>query len=349
MIITTSSTIAGHEIINYLEPITSHLVAGTDVFSDMAAGFTDFFGGRSASYQKQISALYKDAITELKIKAIKLNAHAVIGLHIDLDEISGKGKSMFMITAIGSPVVFKADIKESFMQAEFVSLESITLLKQRHLIINKFSNTNSVIVQDEDWDFIINNSVEELLPNLVQRYSRLEESNPTTIKILDNISRLVETFENTDILYNLIESTESFKISHAYVSLINSNKLLNLNKVLSFLNSDNFDLKKIALSLVFTTKLFYNRDDINVYQNIKTKIEEAFPARGKIVFKKSLLSKEKEMWECECGRVNELNTSCSECAKNIYGFLSSERKPADAIEKINEQVALINEALHIEK
>ena len=84
------------KIESYLGPISAHIVAGTGFFSDFTAGFSDIFGGRSQSYQKQLSAINEEAVELLKKKAILLGGTAIVGLHIDHDEISGKAKQMFM-------------------------------------------------------------------------------------------------------------------------------------------------------------------------------------------------------------------------------------------------------------
>jgi hypothetical protein len=38
-----------------------------------------------------------------------MEANAIIGLKVDFDEISGKGKSMFMMSALGTAVYVKYD------------------------------------------------------------------------------------------------------------------------------------------------------------------------------------------------------------------------------------------------
>ena len=105
ILVSTASTLEGVKIVSHLSPISTHIVAGTNLFSDIFASFSDVFGGRSSTYQRQISSLYEQAIDELRIKAFELGANGIIGLKVDMDEISGKGKSMFMITAIGSAVI----------------------------------------------------------------------------------------------------------------------------------------------------------------------------------------------------------------------------------------------------
>ena len=43
-------------------------------------------------------------MAELKAKAKSFQADAIVGLHIDFDEVSGGGKSMFMVSASGTAV-----------------------------------------------------------------------------------------------------------------------------------------------------------------------------------------------------------------------------------------------------
>ena len=47
MIITTTNNIDGAEITSYIRLVSTNVVIGTNFFSDFAASFTDFFGGRS--------------------------------------------------------------------------------------------------------------------------------------------------------------------------------------------------------------------------------------------------------------------------------------------------------------
>lgn len=92
MIITTTNSIEGRQISRYNDPIAAHVVIGTNIFRYIVAGYVDFFGGRSAGYEKKMQEMYKQ-------RAQAILADAIIGLSVDIDEISGKGNQMFMITA----------------------------------------------------------------------------------------------------------------------------------------------------------------------------------------------------------------------------------------------------------
>jgi len=58
IITTTTDTLDGY-IDEYYEPITANVVVGSNVFSDFAAGWTDFFGGRSSTYERKLQDIYK--------------------------------------------------------------------------------------------------------------------------------------------------------------------------------------------------------------------------------------------------------------------------------------------------
>src|SRR5947207_764071 len=92
ILVTTTSSIEGLSVKQYLKPISAHIVAGTNLFSDFLASFSDVFGGRSQTYQKQLASLYSEAIERLKVAAYEIGANCIIGLNVDMDEISGKGK-----------------------------------------------------------------------------------------------------------------------------------------------------------------------------------------------------------------------------------------------------------------
>ena len=105
ILVATTSDLGDVKIIKHLKPVSAHVVAGTNVFSDLAASFTDIFGGRSESYQKQLASLYDEAVERIKVAAFEIGANCVLGLKVDIDEISGKGKAMFMITSIGTAAI----------------------------------------------------------------------------------------------------------------------------------------------------------------------------------------------------------------------------------------------------
>lgn len=104
MIITTTPTIEGRQIEKYIGLSSANVVVGTNIFSDFFASFTDIFGGRSTTYQNKLDDTYNAVIIEIERKAKSMGADAVVGLKIDFNEISSKGKAMFMVSAVGTAV-----------------------------------------------------------------------------------------------------------------------------------------------------------------------------------------------------------------------------------------------------
>lgn len=111
----------GYRIVRYFPPVVSNLVAGTGFLNDIVAGFSDFFGGQSATYQSYLRDMYAEALRDLETKAKTIGANCLIGASFDLDQVSGKGMQMFMLNAVATPVTIKTDA-EIVEEAEAVEL-----------------------------------------------------------------------------------------------------------------------------------------------------------------------------------------------------------------------------------
>lgn len=107
MIITTTNSIENNNIKEYLGVVNANIVIGTNIFSDYAASVTDILGGRSETYQNKLNNIYEKVINELTKKANAMDADAILGLHIDFDEISGAGKAMLMVSASGTAILLQ--------------------------------------------------------------------------------------------------------------------------------------------------------------------------------------------------------------------------------------------------
>lgn len=112
MIITTTHQIADYKIDCYLGLVNANQVLGANLIADFIASFSDVFGGRSGAYRDRLDNLYSDIRTLLEQKATSMGANAILGVHIDFDEISGKDKSMFMVTAYGTAVIISPEVEK---------------------------------------------------------------------------------------------------------------------------------------------------------------------------------------------------------------------------------------------
>lgn len=119
----TSHQLGEGEIKQYLGLVTSQYVIGANFFKDFLGGISDIFGGQNDGYKNVLKNLEKAALKELSEKTEALGGNAVIGLTIDQDEVSGGGKSMFMIKVYGTAVLLHANDK---------NLKSSVTLSEQH-------------------------------------------------------------------------------------------------------------------------------------------------------------------------------------------------------------------------
>lgn len=103
MISTTTPSIEGQHITAYLGIVFGEVVAGVNFVRDIAAGLTNFFGGRSGSYEEELIQARTDAIREMEQRAAERGADAVVGVKLDYETL-GEGGTMLMVTASGTAV-----------------------------------------------------------------------------------------------------------------------------------------------------------------------------------------------------------------------------------------------------
>ncbi|MEM6628283.1 MAG: heavy metal-binding domain-containing protein [Bacteroidota bacterium] len=108
MIITTTPTIEGKSIVQYLDLVSGEAIVGANIFRDFFAGITDIIGGRSASYEKSLREAKNIAINEMMDLAERIGANAIVGIDLDYETISiGQKGGMLMVSASGTAVVYE--------------------------------------------------------------------------------------------------------------------------------------------------------------------------------------------------------------------------------------------------
>lgn len=103
MLVTTTNTVEGHAVRDYLGVVTGETILGANIFRDFMAGITDIVGGRSAAYERSLREARETAIGEMIEEARARGANAVVGVDIDYETI-GTG-SMLMVSVSGTAVV----------------------------------------------------------------------------------------------------------------------------------------------------------------------------------------------------------------------------------------------------
>lgn len=110
--------------------VTGQSVTGTGFISEFKSDFSDFFGGQSRSFNKKLAGGEEKCFAQLRAKALKLGANAIIATDIDYGE-AGAEKGMLMVCAAGTAVKItnlevlgnKAQVIQGLIEAQSRLLE----------------------------------------------------------------------------------------------------------------------------------------------------------------------------------------------------------------------------------
>lgn len=352
-IITTTSTLEGYIIQKYLGTVIAHVVTGTGLFSDLAASISDLFGGRSKSYQKQLQFIQNNVLKELEENAKRLGANSIVGLKIDQDEISGKGKQMFMVTAYGSAILAKEIINnESSNHIENTPIsfeeldEKIRILKTIEKVKNGLFNFDN-----NDIDLLIKHQNVEIaseLLNHINGYIERKIHISEYQEVHNNVWRYflgLNPLQSKSILYNHFR--KDVKLRDFIDAIIDEGKLLDFDLVSELLEINDFPLQRRTAFLLVCYKEYYDYDDILKIENIINKLKNVFIDKSKIESKKGLLGS-KDIWICGfCGKENDVSDylycTNEKCKRDKYGFFMGEDKFEDIIDKLQREVKILKE------
>lgn len=100
MIVTTTPSIDGRSVQEYLGVVVGEAILGANVFRDIFAQITDIVGGRSGAYEQELGRAREIALRELEERAVARGANAVVGVDLDYEVIN----NMLMVSASGTAV-----------------------------------------------------------------------------------------------------------------------------------------------------------------------------------------------------------------------------------------------------
>lgn len=106
MIVTTTPNVEGKKVIEYKGIVFGEVISGVNFVKDFAAGLSNFFGGRSGSYEGELIQAREAALSEMERRAGALGANAIVGVDIDY-EVLGQSGNMLMVTASGTAVTIQ--------------------------------------------------------------------------------------------------------------------------------------------------------------------------------------------------------------------------------------------------
>ncbi|MBC7158872.1 MAG: heavy metal-binding domain-containing protein [Porphyrobacter sp.] len=103
IVVSTTPTLEGRPIQDYLGIVTGEVIIGANLFRDFFANIRDIVGGRSSSYERILADARVQAIQELQARCGERGGNAVVGVDLDYEVIGDTG-SMLMVSASGTAV-----------------------------------------------------------------------------------------------------------------------------------------------------------------------------------------------------------------------------------------------------
>ena len=101
MIVTTTNSLDGYSVEQYLGIVSGETNIGANVFKDFFASITDIVGGRSSAYERVLREAKATAMAEMEMQARAFGANAILGIDLDYETIRD---GMLMVTASGTAV-----------------------------------------------------------------------------------------------------------------------------------------------------------------------------------------------------------------------------------------------------
>lgn len=348
MIVTTTNTVEGASIARYLDPISKNVVLGSNVFSDLGASITDFFGGRSNIYENKLSRIYVDVIDALKREATLRRADALLGLAINIDEISGSGKQMFMITATATPVIFKEAPVSSSHTNNTVSGDLLADKVRAKRLIDE--NPTIYTVTNKDISLILRTAFDEFAP-LVAKF--IDDDLTKYPDLKEKQEKLLTYFRFADgnfakkYLYELLkDSSHTDQYRSRVLTLVRNFGLIDYNSALELLKTGDNWAKKAAVYIFREQTDIVTQDDISAMKNIYGDgLIKEFSEDVEYKTDKGILGT-KEVWTCKCGSsVKRNDNTCSQCGRDKRGFILSEISPEEVQQLINDRIDILNNIL----
>ena len=305
--IITGSSIEGWKIQHYQGPVSANIVAGTGMFGDFAAGLSDIFGGHSTAYQRQLDSIKSEALAQIARAASSQGANWIIGLKLDFDEISGKGKQMLMVSAVGTAVTATSQdraedsvterIQSRQLESYMIRAGLLARLQAGDLVDSarvRQDLVEHVVVEGLPWRFQQQASV--------QQASALESTVNAYSELIDELIRKLETTEVGSASPRLYECLAAAKpqATDLIIDAIVRNSMTSFPFLLEGLNSTNGAFQMVVLQTIKGRPRFYSQADIPILRQIQQFCETGFPQLTTSIERKGLLGK-KILTHCPCG------------------------------------------------
>lgn len=103
MIVTSTDSIEGRPVVQYLGMVAGEAIMGVNIFRDLFSSIRDIVGGRAGGYQAALREARDAAFADMTAAAQAIGADAIVGVDVDY-EVLGKENGMLMVSVNGTAV-----------------------------------------------------------------------------------------------------------------------------------------------------------------------------------------------------------------------------------------------------
>lgn len=350
----TVSNFDGLEVQDYLGTVTYHTVIGMNVFADIVSSWTDFFGGKSETYQKKLKEINLSVIDGIKSEVARLGGNCALDLKIDNDEISAQGKSMIMVTAIAtaSTVKFPSKFKDENQQDQFISKSEIDMISAGIIFKNKVEYQLDNISGRYFFDGVSKahcyHIVEYALNKIFDYYNTYKHG------FIDQNSALFDYFKSapieitTESIIKIISQNSEisdFHNTNTFFRILHENvERIDFDYFLKLLKSDVPLLKEISLILMKSERSEYELGDLNKLISYRTYLLKLYP---------NYEPTQPSTWTCvSCNKQKTSTSSTGVCCyydwngfKITSPFLKLPNTLKEYMDEIENKISLLEEVM----
>lgn len=345
--ISTTNTVDNGKIKAFYGVVSSHIVAGTGFLTDLAASFSDLFGGRSGAYQRQLESLYDDALDDISSKTSQLGGNCILGLRIDLDNISGKGMSMFMITAVGTAakVEFDEPIQPAGTTETITSAVLVNEIAKRsilQILDETSSNQLPLKFHSKHWETILKYPDNDYILPLTRRFfENAKDISDYNLSFRKNYGHFIQMVDRQHVVKAVYEGMTDEESISAASSLIREHYLFDAKSILSLLKEGHTNQ---VLTILKAEQPSYTKNDLYDMEAVLDALDNLPDVGKKEVVKGGMFSKDGEKYVCQYGHKNNPDVEfCNDCGENIKGLT---RDDIELIAHFKNRVAVLRDLIN---
>jgi len=348
MFFSTSDNYDQSHILENYGMVDSTVVIGANIFRDVFASFRDLVGGETKGYKKDLEKLKNAVQVEIALKAEKFGANAIIALKMDMDEISGGGKSMFMYQLVGTAVKLKEGIipnqnlndSADIRKEDFIELR--TRVARRNKVLNNPGSLREFAsVDSNDWWDV------DLYKHFVFQYFNKDE------EVAERYLALIESVPPKYFIHEFRKQISSISGTtfHYCIQSMEKHNWFDTSIILELLKSKSHVARFRTLHIIYNDRLSYSIEEIDDYASILNYLKTEFDTTVKSE-KSNTVFGSKEVCLCaSCleNRPIDENKVCSNCNANIFGFIDNNTGVIDLKKLINKLSSTINTLQYLKK